>query len=150
MYINIIKEFEIPSEYIEFEVTESTIIKDFNIAIKNIEKIKSYGIKVSLDDFGIGYSSLNYLKELSIDSVKIDKSFIDNLVFDDGSNVMVNYIIKLCHYFGYEVVAEGVEKREQVECLKDLDCDIFQGYYFGKPMNDTSFENEFLNDFSLT
>ncbi|HEX9025401.1 MAG TPA: EAL domain-containing protein [Clostridium sp.] len=145
--LNIIKEFEIPSEYIEFEVTESTIIKDFNIAIKNIEKIKSYGIKVSLDDFGTGYSSLNYLKELSIDSVKIDKSFIDNLVFDDGSNVMVNYIIKLCHYFGYEVVAEGVEKREQVECLKDLDCDIFQGYYFGKPMNDTSFENEFLNDF---
>jgi diguanylate cyclase (GGDEF)-like protein len=142
--LNIIKKFEIPFEYIEFEVTESTIIKDFNIAIKNIEKIKSHGIKVSLDDFGTGYSSLNYLKELSIDSVKIDKSFIDNLVFDDGSNVMVNTIIKLCHYFGYEVVAEGVEKKEQVECLKDLDCDIFQGYYFGKPMNDISFENEFL------
>ncbi|WP_297422806.1 EAL domain-containing protein [Clostridium sp.] len=142
--LDIIKEFKIPFEYIEFEVTESTIIKDFNIAIKNIEKIKSYGIKVSLDDFGTGYSSLNYLKELSIDCVKIDKSFIDNLVFDDGSNVMVNTIIKLCHYFGYEVVAEGVEKREQIECLKDLNCDVFQGYYFGKPMNDINFENEFL------
>lgn len=142
--LNRIKEFEIPFEYIEFEVTESTIIKDFNIAIKNIERIKSYGIKVSLDDFGTGYSSLNYLKELSIDSVKIDKSFIDNLVFDDASNVMVNTIIKICHYFGYEVVAEGVEKREQIECLQDLNCDIFQGYYFGKPMNDINFETEFL------
>lgn len=142
--LNIIKEFGIPFEYIEFEVTESTIIKDFNIAIKNIEKIKSHGIKVSLDDFGTGYSSLNYLKELSIDSVKIDKSFIDNLVFDDASNVMVNTIIKICHYFGYEVVAEGVEKREQIECLQDLNCDIFQGYYFGKPMNEVNFESEFL------
>lgn len=142
--LNIIKEFGIPFEYIEFEVTESTIIKDLDIAIKNIKKIRSYGIKVSLDDFGTGYSSLNYLRKLSVDSVKIDKSFIDTLVFDDASNVMVNTIIKMCHYFGYEIVAEGVEKRDQIECLKDLNCDIFQGYYFGKPMNDVSFENEFL------
>jgi diguanylate cyclase (GGDEF)-like protein len=142
--LKIIEEFEIPFEYIEFEVTESTIIKDFNVAIKNIKKIRSYGIKVSLDDFGTGYSSLNYLKELSIDSVKIDKSFIDNIGFEDASNVMVNYIIKICHYFGYGIVAEGVEKKEQIECLKDLGCDVFQGYYFGKPMNEISFENEFL------
>jgi diguanylate cyclase (GGDEF)-like protein len=144
--LSIIKEFKIPFEFIEFEVTESIIIKDFNIAIRNIQKIKSYGIKVSLDDFGTGYSSLNYLKQLSIDSVKIDKSFIDNLVFDDASIVMVNTIIKVCHYFGYEVVAEGVEKEDQMECLKNLNCDIFQGYYFGKPMNDISFENEFLTN----
>lgn len=142
--LNIIGKFKIPFEYIEFEVTESIIIKDFNVAIKNIEKIKSNGIKVSLDDFGTGYSSLNYLKNLSIDSVKIDKSFIDNLVFDDASNVMVNEIIKICHYFGYEVVAEGVEKNEQVECLRDLNCDIFQGYYYGKPMNSAEFENRFF------
>lgn len=143
--IKIIESFKVPFEYIEFEVTESTIIKDFDIAIKSIKKIKNYGIKVSLDDFGTGYSSLNYLKKLEVDSVKIDKSFIDTLVFDDGTNVMVSTIIKMCHYFGYEVVAEGVEKREQVECLKDLNCDIFQGYYFGKPMIDVDFEREFLS-----
>lgn len=142
--LSIIKDFNIPCEYIEFEVTESTIIKDFNIAIKSIKKIKSYGIKVSLDDFGTGYSSLNYLKQLEVDSVKIDKSFIDTLVFDDGTNVMVNTIVKMCHYFGYEVVAEGVEKREQIECLQDLNCDIFQGYYFGKPMKEEEFKNKFL------
>lgn len=142
--LSIIKDFNIPSEYIEFEVTESTIIKDFDIAIKSIKKIKSYGIKVSLDDFGTGYSSLNYLKQLEVDSVKIDKSFIDTLVFDDGTNVMVNTIVKMCHYFGYEVVAEGVEKREQIECLQDLNCDIFQGYYFGKPMKEEEFKNKFL------
>lgn len=143
--LKIIESFKVPFEYIEFEVTESVIIKDFDIAMKSIKKIKSYGIKVSLDDFGTGYSSLNYLKKLEVDSVKIDKSFIDTLVFDDGTNVMVNAIIKMCHYFGYEVVAEGVEDREQVECLKDLNCDIFQGYYFGKPMTDVDFEKEFLS-----
>ncbi|OOM79037.1 cyclic di-GMP phosphodiesterase Gmr [Clostridium puniceum] len=143
--LKIIEKFKIPFEYIEFEVTESTIIKDFDIAIKSIKKIKSYGIKVSLDDFGTGYSSLNYLKKLEVDSVKIDKSFIDTLVFDDGTNVMVSTIIKMCHYFGYEVVAEGVEKREQIECLQDLNCDIFQGYYFGKPMKDEEFEKGFLS-----
>jgi EAL domain-containing protein (putative c-di-GMP-specific phosphodiesterase class I) len=142
--IKIIEAYKVPFDYIEFEVTESTIIKDFDIAIKSIKKIKSYGIKVSLDDFGTGYSSLNYIKKLHVDSVKIDKSFIDTLVFDDGTNVMVNTIIKMCHYFGYEVVAEGVETREQIECLKDLNCDIFQGYYFGKPMNEEEFKNKYL------
>lgn len=142
--LSIIQDFDIPFEYIEFEVTESTVIKDFNVAIKNIKKIKSYGIKVSLDDFGTGYSSLNYLKKLEVDSVKIDKSFIDTLVFDDGTNVMVNTIIRMCHFFGYEIVAEGVEKREQIECLQDLNCDIFQGYYFGKPMKEEEFESKFL------
>lgn len=142
--IKIIEEYKVPFDYIEFEVTESTIIKDFDIAIKSIKKIKSYGIKVSLDDFGTGYSSLNYLKKLHVDSVKIDKSFIDTLVADDGTNVMVNTIIKMCHYFRYEVVAEGVETKEQMECLKDLNCDIFQGYYFGKPMKEEEFKNKFL------
>lgn len=142
--LSIIKDFNIPCEYIEFEVTESTVIKDFNVAIQNIKKIKSHGIKVSLDDFGTGYSSLNYLKKLEVDSVKIDKSFIDTLVHDDGTNVMVNTIIKMCHFFGYEIVAEGVEKREQIECLQDLNCDIFQGYYFGKPMKEEEFKNKFL------
>jgi len=142
--LKIIEIFKVPFEYIEFEVTESTIIKDFGLAMKSIKKIKSYGIKVSIDDFGTGYSSLNYLKQLKVDRVKIDKSFIDTLVFDDATNVMVGTIIKMCHYFGYEVVAEGVENREQVECLKDLNCDIFQGYYFGKPMKDEDFEKKFL------
>lgn len=142
--LKIIKDFNVPFEYIEFEVTESAIMKDLNIAISNIKKIKSYGIKVSLDDFGTGYSSLNYFKKLQVDAVKIDKSFIDTLVFDDATNVMVDAIIKMCHYFGYQIVAEGVENREQIECLKDLNCDIFQGYYFGKPMKEDDFENKFL------
>lgn len=142
--LNIIKDFRIPFEYIEFEVTESSIIKDFDVAIKNIKKIKSCGIKVSLDDFGTGYSSLNYLKQLKVDNVKIDKLFIDTLVFDDGTKTMVTAIINMCHYFGYEVIAEGVETIEQIECLRGLNCDIFQGYYFGKPMKSEEFEKNFL------
>lgn len=142
--LDIIKTFNIPYEYIEFEVTESMIIKNLSEAIKNIKKFRDCGIKISLDDFGTGYSSLNYLRTLPIDSVKIDKSFIDNIGLNDDSNVMVDTIIKLSHYFKCETVAEGVEEKEQVDCLKDLNCDIFQGYYFGKPMDDVRFEKQFL------
>lgn len=142
--LEIIKEFKVPFEYIEFEVTETTIAKNFDKAVNNINEIRSNGIKISLDDFGTGYSSLNYLKNMPIDTIKIDKSFIDDITSNEASMVMVNTIISLSHYFEYEVVAEGVEILEQIKCLKSLGCDIFQGYYYGKPMKDISFENEFL------
>lgn len=142
--LDIIKEFKIPFEYIEFEVVETTIVEDFNSAISNIQKIRSNGIKISLDDFGTGYSSLNYLKNMPIDIVKIDKSFIDDVALNESSRFMVETIITLSHYFGHKVVAEGVELKEQIDCLIDLGCDIFQGYYYGKPMNHVSFESEFL------
>lgn len=142
--LKMIKKFKIPFEYIEFEVTERTIVNDFDVATNNIQKIRNNGIKISLDDFGTGYSSLNYLKSMPIDAVKIDKSFIDDVDSNEASMVMVDTIIKLSHYFGYEVIAEGVEVIEQIKCLKDLGCDIFQGYYYGKPMNDINFENKFL------
>lgn len=142
--LNIVEEYKIPFEYIEFEVTETTIIKDFDAAINNINEIRSKGIKISLDDFGTGYSSLNYLKNMPIDTIKIDKSFIDDITSNEASVVMVNTIISLSHYFGYEVVAEGVEVIEQIDCLKGLGCDIFQGYYYGKPMSHIDFETKFF------
>ncbi|OAA91091.1 putative bifunctional diguanylate cyclase/phosphodiesterase [Clostridium ljungdahlii] len=142
--LKIIKRFKVPFEYIEFEVTETTIVKNFDEAVNNINKIRANGIKISLDDFGTGYSSLNYLKNMPIDIIKIDKSFVDDITSNEASVVMINTIISLSHYFGYEVVAEGVEEIEQIKYLKSLGCDIFQGYYYGKPMEDTNFENEFL------
>ncbi|OAA87016.1 putative bifunctional diguanylate cyclase/phosphodiesterase [Clostridium coskatii] len=142
--LEIIEGFKVPFEYIEFEVTETTVAKNFDEAVNNINKIRANGIKISLDDFGTGYSSLNYLKNMPIDVIKIDKSFVDDITSNEASVVMVNTIISLSHYFGYEVVAEGVEEIEQIENLKSLGCDIFQGYYYGKPMEDTNFENGFL------
>ncbi|MFA9377616.1 MAG: putative bifunctional diguanylate cyclase/phosphodiesterase [Lachnotalea sp.] len=139
-----IKSFQVLPQYIEFEITESMIIKDFDIALSNIKILKDFGVKISLDDFGTGYSSLNYLKKLPIDIVKIDKSFIDTMQKDEKDRIILENIINISHSFHYEVVAEGVEEKEQFEVLKEMKCDVFQGYYFGKPMEGNTFENDFL------
>ncbi|MPN23004.1 putative signaling protein [bioreactor metagenome] len=140
-----IKSYHIPPQYIEFEITESMIINDFGEALKNIQLIKEFGIKISMDDFGTGYSSLNYLKKLPIDIVKIDKSFIDAINEEEKDKVIFENIINICHSFKYAVVAEGVEDEEQFETLKKMQCDIFQGYYFGKPVDENVFESRFLH-----
>jgi len=139
-----IKSYSIVPEYIEFEITESMIVKDFSAAIKNARRIKDFGIKISMDDFGTGYSSLNYLKNLPVDIIKLDKSFIDSIVYDEKDRILIKSIINISHSFGYVVVAEGVEQKEQYEILNSMNCDIFQGYYFGEPMEDEMFETKFL------
>jgi len=146
--IEMIKTFNIPARYIEFEITESMIIKDLDIAVKNINMIKNSGIKVSMDDFGTGYSSLNYLQKLPINAVKIDKSFIDKINEEEKSRSILENIINIAHTFNYDVIAEGVEKIEQYEILKGMKCDIFQGYYFGKPVDENTFETAYLNELS--
>lgn len=144
-----INSFHIPPQYIEFEITESMIIKDFDEALKNIQLIKDFGIKISMDDFGTGYSSLNYLRKLPIDIVKIDKSFIDAINEEKKDRVIIENIINICHSFKYAVVAEGVEDEEQFKTLKKMQCDIFQGYYFGKPVDENVFESRFLHQLTL-
>jgi len=136
--------FNVPPEYIEFEITESIIIKDFNAAIKSTKMIRDFGSKISMDDFGTGYSSLNYLKNLPVDIIKLDKTFIDLIAEDEKDRILIKHIIDISHNFGYVVVAEGVEQKEQVDILNSMNCDIFQGYYFSKPMDDKMFEAEFL------
>lgn len=138
-----IRKFNIPENYIEFEITESMFIKDFDAAVSSIKKIKDFGIKISLDDFGTGYSSLNYLKRLPIDIIKIDKSFIDT-IDNEKDRIVLENIINIAHSFKYDVVAEGVENKEQYEILKSMKCDMFQGYYFGKPFDEDNFETTFL------
>jgi polar amino acid transport system substrate-binding protein len=139
-----IKACNAPPQMIEFEITESMIISDFETGTKNINMIKDAGIKVSLDDFGTGYSSLNYLKKLPIDNIKIDKSFIDSVPDDQRDLALLNSIMEIAHNLGCKVVAEGVEKKEQFEALRNIHCDMFQGYYFGKPVDEDTFEKYFL------
>ncbi len=139
-----IASFQVPTKHIEFEITESMVIEDYNKAVENIELLKSYGIKVSMDDFGTGYSSLNYLKMLPIDIIKIDKSFIDSINCDEKDKVLLENIIHLAHGFQLVVIAEGIESEEQLKILKEMQCDMFQGYYFGKPVNKSDFERMFL------
>lgn len=111
---------------LELEVTESVFIEDFDGVLKALNNLKQYGVKIALDDFGTGYSSLSYLKKLPINLLKIDKSFI-NEVDLTGS------IISLVHKLNIETIAEGVEKKEQMEYLMEAKCDNFQGFYLGKP-----------------
>lgn len=122
------------AKYIEFEVTESVLINDKEESIAVLSKLKEMGFNIALDDFGTGYSSLSYLKILPVDVLKIDKSFIDNLTTEPRTKALIKSIIELSHNLGIEVVAEGVECYEQLSLLKNVSCDIIQGYYFSKPL----------------
>ena len=123
-----------PRELIEIELTESAFFDDKNAMIKTIKQLKEYGFKVSMDDFGAGYSSLNSLKEMPLDVLKLDADFFRN---DDGNGrgqIVVSEAIRLAKNLDMLTVAEGVEQREQVEFLASQGCDMIQGYVFAKPM----------------
>lgn len=137
---DMLKETGLPPSYLEVEITETMIIENFEASIRTLNKLKDIGIKISLDDFGTGYSSLSYLKQLPINSVKIDKSFIDNITLDLKERFVANSVINLVHGLGLTVVAEGVETEEQFLLLKDLGCDEIQGYYFSRPVSLEEFE----------
>lgn len=134
----LIEEFKISPKYIEFEITESMIMKSVDRNINYLMQIKNLGSSIALDDFGTGYSSLNHLTKLPIDVLKIDRSFVIDMIENDKSRYIVEKIIQLSHKLGITVVAEGVEEKEQVEYLKKMECDTVQGYYYSKPQN---FEN---------
>jgi EAL domain-containing protein (putative c-di-GMP-specific phosphodiesterase class I) len=99
------------------------------------------GITISIDDFGTGYSYLSKLKDYPIDTLKIDRAFIVDLLKDRVSSTLVKTIIDLAHNMGFKVIAEGVETEEQFEFLKGMDCDFFQGYYFSRPLDFDDFIN---------
>lgn len=125
---------DLSAEYIEFEITESIIMKSAEKNINTLEKLKKLGVSLALDDFGTGYSSLSYLRTLPIDVLKIDKSFIDGIVIEEKSEYIINSIVELSHYLSLLVVAEGVETKEQLDFLKRISCDVIQGYYFSRPV----------------
>ena len=131
----LIDQYNLPASYIEVEITEGLLMQSFEHNIKILNNLKEIGISVALDDFGTGYSSLNYLTKLPIDVLKIDRTFLLDILNNDKSKYIVENIIQLSHKLGISVVAEGVEVKEQVEYLKDILCDGVQGYYFSKPTN---------------
>ena len=133
VFENLSKEFDIDGKYIEIEITESTIIQSFHRNIKALMKLKKFGVTVALDDFGTGYSSLNHLTKLPIDVLKIDRSFVVDMIENHKSKWVIENIIELSHKLGREVVAEGVEIIEQVQYLKNIYCDTVQGYFYSKP-----------------
>ncbi len=123
----------VPAEYIEFEITETTIINEMEISLKTLHELKNLGLTISLDDFGTGYSSLSYLRQLPIDKIKIDRSFINDVTHDPSSAEIVRATIGIARALGLKVIAEGVENQEQMFFLKRLGCDEIQGYFFARP-----------------
>ena len=124
------------------EVTESFAINDINRVITILNNLRKLGIKVALDDFGTGYSSLNYIKRLPLDIIKIDKTFIDDLIEDEYAKAFIKLIVDLSKTIGTQIVAEGVEREEQYVLLKEFGVDYIQGYLFGKPVDSLSFEKD--------
>jgi len=122
------------------EITESVMMEYLEVTLEVLKKIKNLGVHICMDDFGTGYSSLSYLKQFPIDSLKIDKKFVDDIVPDgDNEHILINTIIAMGKTLKLFVVAEGVEKEYQMEYLKKRECPIFQGYYFSKPVPEDQF-----------
>jgi EAL domain-containing protein (putative c-di-GMP-specific phosphodiesterase class I) len=136
LYVSgLLTEFSLPSSRLVLEITESAIMRDPAYALKILRELKSRGIRLSVDDFGTGYSSLAHLKRLPVDELKIDKSFVMNLNSQSTDDaVIVRSTIELGHNMGLTVIAEGVETIESLDILKNLGCDMGQGYYMSPPL----------------
>ena len=130
----IIEETGIDAKHIEIELTERYIMEYTTEKLTILDDLRYLGCRISIDDFGTGYSSMSYLRSLSIDTIKIDKSFIMDLPYNKHDVEVSKAIIALSQSLGYEVIAEGIETVEQENLLKSYDCDMGQGYYFAKPM----------------
>ena len=137
------------TSYLEIEITESQIMQNAQNAIDILNDIKQLGITISIDDFGTGYSSLSYLKKLPINKLKIDKSFIDDLPDDEDDVAIVKTIISLAKNLNLNIIAEGVETKEQVEFLVKNGCSNIQGYYYSKPLSEDDCKNFFINKNSI-
>ena len=118
----------------EIEITEYCIVQSLENARENIRELKALGIGILLDDFGTGFASLSYLTRLSVDILKVDKSFVEGIEADKKSGDFVNAMISIGHLQGCKVIAEGVENQMQVEMLRIYGCDYIQGFFWGKPM----------------
>ncbi|MBP6520681.1 GGDEF domain-containing phosphodiesterase [Shewanella sp.] len=136
----LLKDNNLPSGALCIEVTEGAVMKDAQTVVSVLQRFRDMGVSVAIDDFGTGHSSLAYLKILPVNEVKIDRSFIKDMLTDSQDVMIVDTSIKLIHGLGFTVVAEGVEEQEGVEILRNLDCDIIQGYVFSKPLKTAEFD----------
>lgn len=134
-----IKLSKLDPTWLELEITEGIVIKNTDSVVMKLERLKAMGVNLSIDDFGTGYSSLAYLKRFPVNKLKVDQSFVRNIHEDPDDAAITDAVIRLGHSLGLTVVAEGVETEEHVQILKEKGCDIFQGYYFCRPIEHDEF-----------
>ncbi|MBV5279016.1 MAG: EAL domain-containing protein, partial [Campylobacteraceae bacterium] len=137
---SIITKVGIDARCVEIEITERYIMESTEQNMTLLEELRNIGFKISIDDFGTGYSSMSYLKMLPLDTLKIDKSFIDDIPYDLNDVAITQAILALAKSLNFHVVAEGIENKEQEDFLLANGCDTAQGYLFAKPMSATSFK----------
>ena len=130
----ILQETNFNPHFLELEITEGMMMNHVSEKIALLNQIRELGVKLSIDDFGTGYSSLSYLKNLPIDTIKIDRTFIECITHNDQDRAIVSLLINLSHSLNLVVIAEGAESREQVDLLRSLGCDLIQGYFFHKAL----------------
>jgi len=135
-----LKSYDIRPDMLTLEVTETLLIDDFESVVDKMKKIRNMGTRFAIDDFGSGYSSMIYLKRLPLDILKIDREFITHLNSDKETLGLVEAIMMVAHHYGLDVVAEGVEKREVLEILRDLGCEKYQGAHFSMPVSLDKFQ----------
>ncbi|WP_274307939.1 EAL domain-containing protein [Solibacillus daqui] len=143
MVAELLERMSLQPKNLTLEVTERFLIHQENV--DTVNRLRATGIKLSIDDFGTSYSSLKYLKELKIDEIKIDRSFISNLEMDETSQKIVKMMITLGHQLNLNIVAEGVETEKQLQLLKKMKCDSFQGFLFSKPISFDHLKKVFLS-----
>ncbi|WDE03899.1 EAL domain-containing protein [Thalassomonas viridans] len=142
---NVLEESQLPARYLELEITEGTVMDSPQKAIETMLQIRALGVHLALDDFGTGYSSLAYLKKFPLNTLKIDKAFVDDIEQSEQGRNMVATIVTIAHNLGMQVVAEGVETNQQLEFLAKLKCEQLQGYLYSKPLATSDFEKYLLS-----
>ena len=143
-YVNLVDEYDIAAKNLKLEITESAIINDLKQHITLVERLQEAGFEVEMDDFGSAYSSFNMLKDICVDALKIDMKFLGETENEERSHEILKCIVDLSKKLNMKTVAEGVETEEQLQFLKSVNCDIYQGYYFAKPMSIADFEAKYL------
>lgn len=144
MVANALKESQLEPQYLELEITESAVMHNRDAVAKKLKDISEMGVKVAVDDFGTGYTSMSYLKEFPVSVLKIDQTFVKGIPENQNDVSITIAVIALAHSLGMKVVAEGVETNEQLQWLADYECDIVQGYFLGRPLP----ENKIISQFA--
>lgn len=146
-FLKVLKKHQLSAEHIEVEITENAFIEDKKVVIENLKTLFANGITISLDDYGNGFSSLNYIKSLPISVIKIDRSFIKDIRNNHDDNTIVSSTIVLAHKLNLTVVAEGIESHDQLVNLKFVGCDQVQGYYFSRPVPEREIRKFIISPF---
>ena len=144
-FTSLVEQYGINPGRLHLEITETSVMTDVQQRIKIIERLQAYGFIVEMDDFGSGYSSLNMLKEIHVNVLKVDMVFLRKTTEMERSRKILRTIVVLAQELGMNTIVEGVETKEQLEFLKSISCDIFQGYYFAKPMEVSQFEEIYMS-----